>query len=49
MVRKKLMDFHGVSQGKHNNLGRARNPVVDLMIHVHLLYVTLKIKLLGGM
>lgn len=49
MVRKKLMDFHSVSQGKHKNLGRARNPVVGLMIHVYLLYVTLKIRLLEGM
>jgi hypothetical protein len=49
MVRKKLMDFHSVSQGKHKNLGRVRNPVVGLMIHVDLLYVTLKIKPLEEM
>jgi len=40
------MDLHSVSQGKHKNLGGARNPVVGLMIHVFLLYVTLKIRLL---
>jgi hypothetical protein len=49
MVRKKLMDFHNVSQGKHKNLGRAKNPVVGLMIHVYLLYVTPKIRLPEGM
>jgi hypothetical protein len=49
MVRKKLMDFHSVSQEKHKNLRTARNPVVGLMIHLDFLCVTLKIKPLEGM
>ena len=36
------MDLHRVSQGEHKkkNLRRARNPVLGLLIHVYLLYVT---------